>query len=109
MEADTLVKHVLIQNVEMSTFSDLIVTANGFIPADLVPGASVDAAFRKNLMKVINIEFRDLLLANQSVVQAAPTLYEGNGYLDNIAKIYKKSISRLRCSETSGHDGCPPL
>lgn len=79
MEADTLVKHVLFQNVEMSTFSDLIVTANGFIPADLVPGASVDAAFRKNLMKVINIEFRDLLLANQSVVQAAQTLFEYKG------------------------------
>lgn len=63
----------------MSTFSDLIVTANGFIPADLVPGASVDAAFRKNLMKVINIEFRDLLLANQSVVQAAQTLFEYKG------------------------------
>lgn len=69
----------LLQYSDMNPFIDLLTTANGIIPSDLIPGASVDAAFRKNLMKVINIDFKELLLASQNVIQSAQTLFEYKG------------------------------
>lgn len=68
-----------IQYRDMSTFQELITVAEGFIPTDLIPGASVDAAFRKNLLKVINVDFNELLTASQSIIQNAQTLFEYKG------------------------------
>lgn len=65
---------------ETTPFAELLAAANAHIPSDLTPGASVDEEFRKkNLLKVINVDFKEVLQASQSLIQTAQSMFEYKG------------------------------
>lgn len=64
---------------ETTPFAEVLAAANAHIPSDLIPGASVDEEFRKNLLKVINVDFKEVLQASQSLIQTAQSMFEYKG------------------------------
>lgn len=73
-------------------FKTLINHASQFIPTDLIPGASMTAVLRDQLMNIIKIEFNQVLSQNQALIREAQSLFEYKGM--DVWIILQKYIQR---------------